>query len=108
MKLAGVCIVLLALATASYAAPSYEDQEERANQQDILSALLKKMIQKKQAEAQVARYKEARSQLNVVLQKLQDKEALTQDEITDIIGSVLDIAAKTLPSLIPLLTTALG
>ena len=102
MKLAGVCIVLLALATASYAAPSYEDQEERANQQDILSALLKKMIQKKQAEAQVARYKEARSQLNDVLQKLQDKEALTQDQISDIINGVFGTALQVLPSLIPL------
>ena len=108
MKLAGVCIVLLALATASYAAPSYEDREERANQQDILNALLKKMIQKKQAEAQMARYEEARSQLNVVLQNLQDNEALTQDQVTDILGTVLDTAVKTLPSLIPLIAGAFG
>ena len=102
MKLAGVCIVLLALATASYAAPSYEEQEERANQQDIFNALLKKMIQKKQAEAQMARYEEARSQLNDVLQKLQDKEALTQDQVGDIINGVLGTALQVLPSLIPL------
>ena len=102
MKLAGVCIVLLALAIASYAAPYYEDQEERANQQDILNALLKKMIQKKQAEAQMARYEEARSQLNDVLQNLQDKEALTQDQVGDIINGVVGTALKVIPSLIPL------
>ena len=101
MKLAGVCIVLLALATASYAAPYYEDQEERANQQDILNALLKKMIQKKQEEAQVARYEAARSQLSDVLVKLQDKEALTQQDIGSILNTVLGTA-------VPLLTSILG
>ena len=101
MKLAGVCIVLLALATASYAAPYYEDQEEGANQQDILNALLKKMIQKKQAKAQVARYKAARSQLNDVLVKLQDKEALTQQDIGSILSTVVGTA-------VPLLTSIFG
>ena len=101
MKLAGVCIVLLALATASYAAPYYEDQEEGANQQDILNALLKKMIQKKQAEAQVARYEAARSQLNDVLVKLQDKEALTQQDIGSILSTVVGTA-------VPLLTSIFG
>ena len=108
MKLAGVCIVLLALATASYAAPYYEDQEERANQQDILNALLKKMIEKKQAEAQVARYKEARSQLNDVLVKLQDKEALTQQDVGEIVNTVLGTLTQILPAVIPLLTAAFG
>ena len=95
MKLAGVCIVLLAMATASYAASYYEDQEEGANQQDILNALLKKMIQKKQAEAQVARYKEARSQSNDVLVKLQDREALTQQDFNDILNTVAGTESTT-------------
>ena len=108
MKLAGVCIVLLTLATASYAAPYYEDQEEEANQQDILNALLKKMIQKKQAEVQVARYEEARSQLNDVLVKLQDKEALTQQDVNEIVNTVLGTVTRILPAVIPLLTAAFG
>ena len=108
MKLAGVCIVLLALATASYAAPYYEDQEERANQQDILNALLKKMIQKKQAEAQVARYEAARSQLNDVLVKLQDKEALTQQDVGDIVNTIAGTVGQLLPTVIPLLASFLG
>ena len=109
MKLAGVCIVLMVLAvTASYAAPYYEDQEERASQQDILAALLKKMIQKKQAEAQMARYEEARSQLNDVLEKLQDKEALTQQDVGQILNTVLGGVANALPAVLPLLTSFLG
>ena len=108
MKLAGVCIVLLALATASYAAPYYEDQEERANQQDILNALLKKMIQKKQAEAQVARYEAARSQLNDALVKLQDKEALTQQDIGDIVNTVASTVGPLLSTVVPLFASLLG
>ena len=99
MKLAGVCIVLLVLATVSYAAPYYEDQEERANQQEVLNALVKKLIQKKQAKAQMARYEEVRSQLNDVLEKLQDKEALGQQDVNDIIKSIRDTIAG--PPIIP-------
>ena len=107
MKLAGVCIVLLALATASYATPYYEE-EERANEQDVLSVLLKKLIQKKQAEAQMARYEEARSQLTDILQKLQDKQALSQQDAGEIIGTVVDTVSKLLPAVIPLATSIFG
>ena len=64
MKLAGVCIVLLALATASYATPyRFGEQEERANQQDVLVDLLQKLIQQ---------------------QQLQENQALAQQGILDI------------------------
>ena len=104
MKLIGVCIVLLVLATASYATPYYEE-EERANEQDVLSALLKKLIQKKQAEAQMARYEEARSQLTDILQKLQDKQVVSQE---DVVGTIVDTVGKLLPAVIPLATSIFG
>jgi hypothetical protein len=106
MKHAGICIILVALATASYAAPYYEGQEEGANQRDILNTLLKKMIQKKQVEAQMARYEETRSQLNDVLVKLQNEEA--QQDVNDIINTIL--STVTGPTSIPLLidTSFLG
>ena len=107
MKLAGVCIILLALATASYAAPYYEE-EERANEQDVLSVMLKKLIQKKQAEAQMARYEEARSQLTDILQKLQDEQALSQQDAGEIVGTVVDTVSKLLPVFVPLATSLFG
>ena len=63
MKLTGVCVVLLALATASYTTPyHFGEQEERANQQDVLVNMLQK------------------------LQQLQENQALAQQGIADITG----------------------
>ena len=65
-----VYIVLLTLATASYAA-SYSQFEERemANQQDALVKLLQKLNQQQQ--------------------QLQENQAVAQQNILDIIGSLL-------------------
>ena len=66
MKLAGVCIVLLALATASYATPyRFGEQEEMANQQDVLVGMIQK------------------------LQQLQENQAIAQQGIGDIISGLL-------------------
>ena len=71
MKLAGVCIILLALATASYAASysQFQEREEMANQQDALVELLQKLNQQQQ--------------------QLQENQAVAQQNFLDIIGSLL-------------------
>ena len=70
MKLAGVCIVVLALVTASYATPyRFGEQEERANQQDALVDLLQKLIQQQQ-------------------KQLQENQALAQQGIGDILATL--------------------
>ena len=70
MKLAGVCIVLLALATASYADSysQFEEQEERANQQDALVDLLQKLSQQQQ--------------------QLQENQAIAQQGILSLLGGI--------------------
>jgi S-methylmethionine-dependent homocysteine/selenocysteine methylase len=66
MKLAGVCIVILALATASYAASynQFEERGERANLQDVqnLVDILQKLNQQQ-------------------LQQLQENQAIAQQGI---------------------------
>ena len=70
MKLAGVCIVLLALATASYAGSyrQFEEREERANQQDALVDLLQKLSQQQQ--------------------QLQENQAIAQQGILSLLGGL--------------------